>query len=409
MKHGDLERLTSVRVADVWKAGVRAAVLARRDGVTRFTYLPEYLATEQPAVATTLPRRADPVETLGGAVPPFFAGLLPEGRRLTGLRRAVKTSADDELSLLLAVGTDTIGDVQVVPQGEEPVRAEAVVEIARDVSTVRLGGVLADAGVIDRVGLPGVQDKVSARMISVPVRRAGERFLLKVSPPEFPHIVENEAYFLKLARDTRMPAPRARVIRDADRRSGLLVQRFDRLPQADGTSIALACEDASQVLGRWPADKYRMDAEEAVVGLAEPCAARVVALRDFFRQLAFAYLTGNGDVHGKNLSILQTREGEWRASPAYDVPATVPYGDTTLALPIQGRTEGVSRRHWLAFADAIGLPERAAVGVLDDLLGRLSGLGDALRDGALPFAQKTTADWGAELRYRRRLVGPTSP
>ena len=43
--------------------------------------------------------------------------LLPEGRRLGALRRAVKTSADDELSLLLAVGADAIGDVQVVPSG----------------------------------------------------------------------------------------------------------------------------------------------------------------------------------------------------------------------------------------------------------------------------------------------------
>ncbi|HHU66493.1 MAG TPA: hypothetical protein GXZ33_01375 [Corynebacterium sp.] len=30
--------------------------------------------------------------------------MLPEGRRLTALRTAVKTSADDEFSLLLAVG-----------------------------------------------------------------------------------------------------------------------------------------------------------------------------------------------------------------------------------------------------------------------------------------------------------------
>ena len=33
----------------------------------------------------------------------LFAGLLPEGRRLGALRRAVKTSADDDLTLLLAV------------------------------------------------------------------------------------------------------------------------------------------------------------------------------------------------------------------------------------------------------------------------------------------------------------------
>ena len=70
------------------------------------------------------------------------------------MRRAVKTSADDELSLLLAVGRDAIGDVQVVPAGEERIPAEPLVEIKKDWSELRL----ADAGVVDLVALPGVQD-----------------------------------------------------------------------------------------------------------------------------------------------------------------------------------------------------------------------------------------------------------
>ena len=35
----------------------------------------------------------------GGGLPPFFAGFLPEGRRLAVLRREVETAADDELTL----------------------------------------------------------------------------------------------------------------------------------------------------------------------------------------------------------------------------------------------------------------------------------------------------------------------
>ena len=53
----------------------------------------------------------------GGGLPPFFAGLLPEGHRLAVLRRDVETSADDELTLLLAVGADAPGDaLPAVPQ-----------------------------------------------------------------------------------------------------------------------------------------------------------------------------------------------------------------------------------------------------------------------------------------------------
>lgn len=400
----NLEGLTSVARADVYKAGVLAATLTRSHGGVEFAYRPEYLAVGGIAVATTLPATERPVVTGAGAVPAFFAGLLPEGRRLTSLRRAVKTSADDELSLLLAVGSDAIGDVQVVPSGQAPTPAEPRLTVEGDWSEMRFTDVLAEAGLVDPVALPGVQDKVSARMISVPLALAGERFVLKLDPPEFPHVVEDEAFFLGLARESRMASARAKIVHDADGRAGLLVTRFDRVPQPDGSSVSLACEDACQVLGRWPADKYLVTYEQAVEALADRCAARAVALRALFQQLCFAWLTGNGDVHAKNLSILATPDGEWRASPAYDLPSTVPYGDTTLALPLLGRTSGISRRHLLGFAAEIGLADRAAVKVLDRLLDRLTNLDDRIEAGALPFPQKVTADLVAELRYRRRVA-----
>ena len=399
-----LERVRSVRVADVLKAGVQAATLTRRPDGVEFAYRDDYLAGGGRAVATTLPQTDRPVRTQAGAVPPFFAGLLPEGRRLIGLRRAVKTSADDELSLLLAVGRDTIGDVQVVPEGEEPSPSEPLLQVDRDWSEIRLADVLAAAGVVDRVGLPGVQDKVSAGMISVPVGRAADRYILKVDPPEYAHVVENEAFFLDLARKVRIESARATVVADADGRTGLLVRRFDRIANEAGATMSLASEDACQVLGRWPADKYNLTTEEVVAALSDHCPARVVAVRRLYQQICFAWLTGNGDVHAKNLSILQTSEGEWRVAPAYDLPSTVPYGDSSLALPIQGRTRGVSRRYLLAFAAAVGLPERAAERVLDELLGRLADLEARLRSGTLPFPQKVVADLVAELRHRRRLA-----
>jgi serine/threonine-protein kinase HipA len=397
-----LEDLTRVEAADVFKAGRRAAALERKPPAVQFRYLPEYLHDPGQPVATTLPLREDPVLTVGGAVPPFFAGLLPEGRRLSALRRAVKTSADDELTLLLAVGRDTVGDVQVVPAGDEPGAPEPLVQVDRDWSEVSFADVLADAGMVDPVGLPGVQEKVSARMISVPVKRAGERFILKIDPPEFPHVVENEAFFLDVAGRARLDRSRARVVHDADERSGLLVRRFDRSPQPDGSTSMLACEDACQVMGRWPADKYLPSSEEVVVALADRCAARPVALLALFRQVCFAWLTGNGDQHAKNLAILATPEGEWRVSPAFDVPSSVPYGDTTTALAVQGRRQGIARKHLLGLAEEVGLPTRAAVQALDELLEHLSDLETQLREGVLPFAQKTTADLIAELRYRRR-------
>ncbi len=402
MTRPTLESLRTVQTANVYKAGTLAATLLRTTDGIEFSYRPDYLGAGRPPVATTLPLTPQPVRTHAGAVPPFFAGLLPEGRRLSSLRRAVKTSADDELSLLLAVGRDVIGDVQVVREGDEPSVAEPLVQVTRSWSEVRFADVLDEAGVVDVVGLPGVQDKASARMISVPIGRAGLRYLLKLDPPEYPHVVANEAFFLSLARRARVPSATGEVVRDADGRPGLLVRRFDRLALPDGGALALACEDACQVLGRWPADKYNLTAEDVVVALADRCSARPVALRALYQQLCYAWLTGNGDVHAKNLSILASADGEWQVSPAYDLPSTVPYGDSTFALSLQGRTRGISRRHLLVFAGAVGLPERVAIRTLDDLLDRLAGLDDELRGAAIPFPRKLAADLVAELRHRRR-------
>jgi serine/threonine-protein kinase HipA len=399
-----LERLGSVVQADVYKGGKLAGGLHRLPDAIEFQYRLEYLREPGPPVATTLPLSEEPVRTPAGAVPPFFAGLLPEGRRLSNLRRAVKTSADDELSLILGVGHDTIGDVQVVPQGEAPSAAETLLQVQKDWKEVRFASILADAGVVDPVGIPGIQDKTSALMISVPVARARGRYILKVDPPEYPYLVQNEAFFLSLARRVGLNSVEAAIVRDQDDIPGLLIRRFDRVVSTDGVVTSLACEDACQVLARWPADKYNVSCEEAVIALADRCPARLVALRSLYQQVCFAWLTGNGDVHAKNLSILATPEGEWRVAPAYDLPSTVPYGDLSLALSIGSRTRGLSRKRLFAFAEDIGLPGSVGAKILDELLEKLSGLEEEIRGGALPFSANVTRDFAAEIRYRRRLA-----
>lgn len=124
----DLTRLRTVRAADVYKPGRRAAAMTKStDGTLEFRYLPEYLTASDRPIATTLPLTDEPIRTFGGSLPAYFAGLLPEGHRLSVLRRAVKPGLDDELTLLLAVGTDAPGDVQVIPHGEPLVEVPALV------------------------------------------------------------------------------------------------------------------------------------------------------------------------------------------------------------------------------------------------------------------------------------------
>ena len=389
--------------AVVVKAGVPAATLRRtRDGIA-FRYLDDYRRDGGAAVATTLPLGDDDVLTPSGAVPAYFAGLLPEGRRLTALRRELKVSADDELSLLAAIGSDTVGDVQVFPaEGPQQV-ADPVIDFSprRPLDFTDLIGDLAPA---ERVGLPGVQDKVSGRMIAVPARRAGERFILKLNPPEYPHVVENEALMIATARRSGLTTVKATLVRDVHGTPGLLVTRFDRVPLGDGDVAARAVEDGCQVLGRWPADKYSVSSEELALVLIGLCAARPVAARDIFRQFAFAVATGNGDLHAKNLSVLQQPGGEWRIAPAYDLPSTALYGDSTLALRLGGKRTGVSRRILLDFAENLQLPRPAASRWLDQILVGTQNLVERLEADAVPLPADRLRKGIRELANRRRLL-----
>lgn len=380
----DLQALRFIEVADIYKAGVLAATLRRTPEGVMFDYDEDYRAAGGAAIASTLPAAKAPVLSPAGAVPPFFAGLLPEGRRLTALRRAVKTSADDELTLVVAVGADAVGDVQVVAHGQAPVRPPPRLE-ADDWSRLRFAELVRDdpAG-LDLTGLPGVQDKVSAATIAVP---AAGLFILKLDPPEYQHVVANEAFFLRAAATSGVPAAQAEVVTDADGRQGLLVTRFDRRLDHEGAVMALAQEDACQALGRYPADKYNVTAEQAIAALVALTRAKPVAARDLVRQAAFAYLTGNGDQHAKNLSVLQSPDGEWRAAPAYDVPSTYPYGDVTVALSIGGRTrEDITRASFLQLGAGLGVPERATAKMLDPLCDAVDGWIDDLP--TLPFDER---------------------
>lgn len=389
--------------ADVYKAGILAAELISTPGGTEFRYHDAYLASPMPAVATTLPKTSAPVATSGGAVPPFFTGLLPEGRRLSVLRREIKASADDELALLLAVGRDTVGDVQVVPQGEPPDAPVPALELPADIAQVSIAD-LVRGQAFDRVAIPGVQDKFSGAVINLPGRSQGEQLIVKLDPPEYPHVTRNEAAFLHLARHAGLNTPEWRLVEDRTGMTALLVRRFDRLHR-DGAVISLAVEDATQILGLWPADKYRLSYEAVIDALASLCAAEKVARLTLFRQVVFAWVSGNGDAHGKNFSLLADAEtGEWRVSPAYDLPSTVVYGDLTLALGLAGRVKGISRRIMLEFAGKIGLPARLAERTLDAILARTAPLLENLASLNLPYSRNQTRDWQRELNYRRRLL-----
>lgn len=103
------------RVAKVRLDGKSVGRLEELDGGrTRFTYSPDWLnRADAVPISVTLPLRREPYESAG--LHPFFDNLLPEGWLLELASKKLKIAKDDGFGLLLAMGADCIGAVEVVP------------------------------------------------------------------------------------------------------------------------------------------------------------------------------------------------------------------------------------------------------------------------------------------------------
>lgn len=108
-------------------------------------------------------------------------------------------------------------------------------------------------------------------------------------------------------------------------------------------------------------------------------------------------MSGNGDLHAKNISILRDLQGRWNIALIYDIPCMALYRDMTMALPVAGKVKGLSRRHWLEFADSIGLPQAVADSAIEQAL----RIASAVDLGTLPFSGSPLTGAERELRNRR--------
>lgn len=113
------------------------------------------------------------------------------------------------------------------------------------------------AGRGEQMNAAGVQSKISAAMISLPLETPAGAYLLKLEPADYPRIIQNEAFFMAAARDAGLPTADVSVVTDREGAAGLLVRRFDRKATTKSrTAEKLHVEDGCQLLDRYPADKY---------------------------------------------------------------------------------------------------------------------------------------------------------
>lgn len=360
--------LETVRALSVRLHGRQIGVINRLAGDRQlFAFEPDYVDDPgRPTLSLSFKGQGGGLvtrpRTYVARVPPFFANLLPEGPLRTYLAAHAGVKPERELFLLAALGADLPGGLTVTPlehRGPAPAQAGKHPAGADQAADTAL-----------RFSLAGVQLKFSAVLeatggLTIPAGGMGGSWIVKLPSAQFPAVPENEYVMLELARAVGIAVPASRLVpvgqirglpRDAGHPEGraLAVQRFDRGP--DGQRIHM--EDFAQVFGLFPEDKYR-HRSYANIGAVLRAETGDEGTRELVRRLVLSVLTGNGDMHLKNWSLLYPDGRTPTLSPAYDLVSTIPYiPEDGLALTLGGSRSlgGITRQQVLDFADTARLP-----------------------------------------------------
>lgn len=336
-----------------------------------------------------IPWAASPLEFRGINLPPYFVGLLPEGLRMRALAKRLKTSEDDYYSLLLAAGTDPIGSIHFAA---DQVRTDEQIKNFRELDFKEVKSDLLK-GIVLGEPIAGVQEKISASRLSLQLNGAKECFILKIGSNEFPDLVENEFACLALAEKCGIVTNQAKVVQDRHGLSALVVKRFDRVWDENTTTWRrFHLEDACQFLNLYPADKYRVSLQAIAKEIAALSYTPEIEILALLKLYAFCYLVGNGDLHAKNISLIQeSPDSNITLSMAYDLVCTAMYGDLRMALKLDGKDTNLRRRDFLSFGIRFGVPERLTQEMLDTLLDLFSEHAGIMF--SIPYASQEKSDF----------------
>lgn len=255
----------------------------------------------------------------------FFEEILAEGRIRAQLGRNARIDAENTMALLRRYGRDVAGAVQIWDPADpveprepmlSPISEQRVREMLAEVKTNPLGNhgrrrLSSLAGVQDKILLVRTEDGWAEPLDGYPSSHIIKPLASKRS------LIFDEEYGSRFARGLGL-ADFETGIETFDGISALVVQRYDR----DGEGRRTHQEDFNQVLGYRGDEKYESDDGDGRLRQIAAVLRAHASSRDMAKLLMMTTLSlalGNLDMHGKNISLLHSPEGEIELAPMYDV------------------------------------------------------------------------------------------
>ena len=229
--------------------------------------------------------------------------------------------------------------------------------------------------VVERsVSVPGVQPKLSMSIIKetkensdtrlTVVGALGGHYIFKPPSDKFLEMPENEHVTRRIAESFGIRVVPSSLIRLLSGELSYITKRVDR----NETGAKIHMIDMFQITEAF--DKYKSSMEKVGKAIGSHSSNTLLDKTFFFDLAVFSFLTGNNDMHLKNLSMIENTSG-WVLSPAYDllnVAIVFPEDTEELALTLVGKKKKLKREHFEKLGEGMELTPKQIKGTFNRMI-----------------------------------------
>lgn len=271
----------------------------------------------------------------------FIQNLFPEGSAFERLLETQNLSKYNFYAILKTIGKDTAGALTFIadsPDQETSLRAITTAEIIERLKDESRRNLAFWDGKY-RLSVAGVQNKLNVfcnteNQYFLADGQYASTHILKFSNSQFPNIVLNEFFTMRLAKAIHLPVAEVELVSFGDDRA-LKVERFDRKLTED-TVLKRHMIDGCQALNLPSESKYEQNFGSSkdvahiregaslhkLFKFAEQTSVPADSKQKLMDWVLFNLIIGNSDAHGKNISFYLGKNG-MTLTPFYDLVSVV--------------------------------------------------------------------------------------
>ena len=196
------------------------------------------------------------------------------------------------------------------------------------------------------------------------------KYIFKPQSAKYSNLPELEDLTMKMAEIAHIRTARHTLIRLADGELGYLTLRMDRGRKGEKISMLDMC----QLTNRLTEHKYYGTYQQLAETIKKYSSAPMLDVQRFWEIVLFSWMTGNSDMHCKNFSLIDSGNGEYVLSPAYDLLAVLladPQDPEEMAMSFSlgGKKNGFKRNTFMSAFTQSGIPATVA----DRMINRMAG------------------------------------